>query len=455
MSENIIKPVVVAKPKIIIKSKKKKSRKGLIFGIIFLLIAATTSYILLKPKKDEGISIETEKISKRTVLQTVTATGIIDPDLQLKVTSEVSGEIIFLGVKEGDFVHKGQVIIKVNPQSFSAERDQAEAQVSSSLARVAQSEASLLRAIQEQTRIQGLYEKKLATTRELEITQSQVKIAEAEKLSSRYNVDQARAGVRRIMESLKKTTITAPISGVVTKLITKLGEKVVGAIQMSGTEIMTIADLSVIEAVVDVPETDVVQISLNDIADIEVDAIPNKKFKAVVSRIANSPKKSGLGTNEQMTNFEVRLRFINKDERLRPGLTSTATIGTDKKENVLTVPIQSVTTRDPKKESKKENSSKDDKEKEKEKNEDVKNVKLELNQKDKPKPIVFLKMGDSVVIKSVETGIRDDQYIEISSGLKENDEVVIGTYKAISQELEQGSKVKLEEKKKDKKESKK
>lgn len=375
--------------------------------------------------------------------------------MQLKVTSEVSGEIIFLGVKEGDFVHKGQVIIKVNPQSFSAERDQAEAQVSSSLARVAQSEASLLRAIQEQTRIQGLYEKKLATTRELEITQSQVKIAEAEKLSSRYNVDQARAGVRRIMESLKKTTITAPISGVVTKLITKLGEKVVGAIQMSGTEIMTIADLSVIEAVVDVPETDVVQISLNDIADIEVDAIPNKKFKAVVSRIANSPKKSGLGTNEQMTNFEVRLRFINKDERLRPGMTSTATIGTDKKENVLTVPIQSVTTRDPKKESKKENSSKDDKEKEKEKNEDVKNVKLELNQKDKPKPIVFIKMGDSVVIKSVETGIRDDQYIEISSGLKENDEVVIGTYKAISQELEQGSKVKLEEKKKDKKESKK
>ena len=218
---------------------------------------------------------------------------------------------------------------------------------------------------------------------------------------------------------------------------------------------MTIADLSVIEAVVDVPETDVVQISLNDIADIEVDAIPNKKFKAVVSRIANSPKKSGLGTNEQMTNFEVRLRFINKDERLRPGMTSTATIGTDKKENVLTVPIQSVTTRDPKKESKKENSSKDDKEKEKEKNEDVKNVKLELNQKDKPKPIVFIKMGDSVVIKSVETGIRDDQYIEISSGLKENDEVVIGTYKAISQELEQGSKVKLEEKKKDKKESKK
>ena len=207
MSENIIKPVVVAKPKIIIKSKKKKSRKGLIFGIIFLLIAATTSYILLKPKKDEGISIETEKISKRTVLQTVTATGIIDPDLQLKVTSEVSGEIIFLGVKEGDFVHKGQVIIKVNPQSFSAERDQAEAQVSSSLARVAQSEASLLRAIQEQTRIQGLYEKKLATTRELEITQSQVKICllyTSDAADERSSVD---LGGRRIIKKKKKVNI--------------------------------------------------------------------------------------------------------------------------------------------------------------------------------------------------------------------------------------------------------
>lgn len=438
--------------------KKKKSRKGLVFGLIFLVIAGVTAFILLKPKKDDGLAVETEKATKRTILQTVTATGIIDPDLQLKVTSEVSGEIIYLGVKEGDFVRKGEVIVRVNPQSFSAEKDQAEATVSSALVRVQQAEVSLLRAEQELNRTQGLFEKKLSTARELEVATSQVKIAEAEKLGAKYGVDQAKAGVRRIMESLKKTTITAPISGVVTKLSTKLGEKVVGAIQMNGTEIMTIADMSVTEAVVDVSENDVVQVALNDQTEIEIDAIPNKKYKAVVSRIANSPKKSGLGTNDQMTNFEVRLKFIEKDERLRPGMTATATVFTDKKENVLTVPIQSVTTRDPNKQKKKsdDEKNKNGDNKDDEKNDDVKNTRLEnTTQKEKPKPVVFVKQGDTVVMKPVEIGIRNDLYIEVLSGLQENEEVVSGSYRAISQELEQGSKVKLEDKDKEKNKGKK
>ena len=170
-----------------------------------------------------------------------------------------------------------------------------------------------------------------------------MRIAEAQLEAAEYQVQQAQANYRQVDESVKKTRIVAPISGVVTRLNVKEGEKVVGAIQMTGTEIMTIADLSVIEAVVDVVETDVVGIDVGDMAEIEVDALPNEKFRGVVSRIANSPKQAGMGTQDQLTNFEVRLRFLDPDVRFRPGMTATALITTQSRKNVVAVPIQAVT----------------------------------------------------------------------------------------------------------------
>lgn len=405
--------------------KKKKSRTGLIV-VIVVGVLALLAVVVMMSGDGEGarMKVETTTVENRTIVQTVTATGMIDPQTQVKVSPEVSGEIVYLGVEEGQSVQKGQVLVRINPQSMMAERDEAQALISGAQSRVAQSEAGLLRSEQELERVKLLFEKKLSTQQELDAATAQVKIARAELSSARYAVAQSQAGFRRVRQSLSKTTIVSPISGIVTKLNSKLGEKVVGAIQMTGTEIMTVADLSVIEAVVNVSENDVVQVSLGDTAEVEVDAIPGQKFKAVVNRIANSPKQSGLGTQEQITNFEVRLRFIVPDPRFRPGMTATATIETDKKTNVLAVPIQSVTTRD----TSKRVTIEDD---------EAKNVSVEkvTRKEEGPQPVVFVVQGGKALLRKVATGVRDDRYIEITSGLKAGDVVVSGSYKAITKDL--------------------
>jgi len=427
---------------------KKKSRTGLIVGIVLaVLLGSAIAAMVLRDSDGEGILVETEKVQRRDITQTVYGRGTIDPETQLVISSEVSGEIVFLGAKEGDVVQKGQVLVKINPQSMLAQQSEAQAAISGAQARLASAKAGLIRQQTELARIQQLFDKNLSTRQELDNAKSQVQVSEAEVDAAGFAVDQARANSRMVQESLNKTTIRAPITGTIVKLNSKVGEKVVGAIQMTGTEIMTIADLSVIEAVVDVSENDVVQVKLNDTADVEVDAIANEKFKAYVSQIANSPKKSGLGTTDQVTNFEVRVRFVNPDPRLRPGMTATATIKTATAKNVLSVPLQSVTSRD-------EDKEKDSIRAAEEEERSVKNVKLASKKEEKAQPMVFVKIGDSVTIRKVEYGIRDEQYYQITSGLNEGEEVISGGYKAISKDLEQGTKVRidLEAKKKEKNE---
>lgn len=419
---------------------KKKSRAGLIIGLIvgLLLIFAVVAF-LTRGTTTDAIAVETTPASARTIVQTVTATGVIEPQLQVIISPEVSGEIVYLGVQEGDHVSKGQVLLRINPQTVLAERDEVQAQIAGARSRMAQAEAGLIRNQQDLARVQQLFDKKLSTQQELDAAQAQVKIAQSEVAAARYAIAQTVASSRRVGQSLNKTTIVSPIAGVVTKLNSKLGEKVVGAIQMNGTEVMTVADLSVIEAVVNVSENDVVQVSMGDTAEVEVDAIPGQKFRAVVSRIANSPKQSGTGTQEQVTNFEVRLRFIEPDARFRPGMTATASIETEKKQNILSVPIQSVTTRDKKA-----------KDAEPEDENAAKNVKVEKAQKqksDEPEPIVFVRVRDRVYARKVTTGIRDDRYIEVLTGLKPGDEVVSGSYKAITKDLKDSSNVTVTPKK--------
>ncbi len=415
--------------------KRKRSRVALWVTLSTLLVVGIlVVMMLMRSGTLPSIEIETQRVFRTTILQTVTATGVIDPETQVNVSPEVSGEIVYIGVKEGDHVRKGQLIVRINPESMIAQRDEAQAVISASQARLAQSQASVLRSEQDLERQKQLAERKLTTLQELEAAETGVKISQAERDAARFNVQQSQAGLRRVRESLNKTSIYAPISGVVTKLHSKVGEKVVGAIQMSGTEIMTIADLSVIEAVVDVSENDVVQVSLSDTAELEVDAIPNQKFRAVVSRIANSPKQSGIGTQEQLTNFEVRVRFIDPDDRFRPGMTATAVIQTDKRENTLAVPIQAVTSREDTTGRDKFGINGES---------GVHNTQLEkaAEKSDKPVPIVFVRVGDSVQTRAVTTGIRDNRNIEIIGGLKPTDVVVIGTYKAISKDLQNGSRV--------------
>ena len=420
------------------KKKAKKRRRGLIVAIILVVLVGAIVASILGSQKEEGITVEVTAASYRPIVQTVTATGVIEPQTQLKISSEVSGEIVFLAVKEGDVVSQGEVLVRINPESMNAQLDQARAGISASQAREAQASANLMRAEADLGRLKQLAEKKLSTAQEMDASETQVRVARAELDAARFGTQQARANLRQMQDAVAKTTIVAPMSGVVTKLNSKLGEKVVGAIQMTGTEIMTIADLSVIEAVVDVSETDVVQVKLGDRAEIELDAIPDKKYTAVVSAIANSPKTTNSGLQqEQITNFQVRLHVTNADNRFRPGMTATATIQTARTERALAVPIQSVTARDPK-------DTLSDEAKEAEADDDAAtNVNLDRETRDdKPVPIVFVLSGDTVIARTVKTGIRDDQYIEVT-GVKPGEKIVSGSYKAVSKDLENGSKVVL------------
>jgi HlyD family secretion protein len=436
---------VPPQPPIAAQKKKKKGKKrgrGVIIAVAIIVLGIITVALLMSSKGEEGTTVEVTAASYRTIVQTVTATGVIEPQTQLKISSEVSGEIVYLAVKEGDVVSQGEVIVRINPESMNAQLDQGRAAISGAQAREAQAAANLMRAEADLGRLKQLFEKKLATAQEMDAAENQVRVARAEVDAARFGTQQSRASLRQMQESVAKTTIVAPMSGVVTKLNSKLGEKVVGSNMMAGTEIMTIADLSTIEAVVDVSETDVVQVSLGDPAEIEFDAIPDRKYRAVVSAIANSPKTSMGGmTQEQITNFQVRLRILEPDSRFRPGMTATATIQTERAEKVLAVPIQSVTAREEKDSLREEVSRAGD-------DQEATNVRLDQGSKpSRPDPVVFVRSGDSVIVRKVKTGVRDNEFIQVT-GLKPGEEVVSGSYKAISKDLENGSKIVIEKEKK-------
>lgn len=405
-------------------NKKSKKKKIIIFSILGLVIVTLVLVVILGSKKVPIISVQTEKVEKRTLTQSVTATGKIYPEVQVIITPEVSGEVVYLAVRDGQRVKKNDVLLKIKPDYYAARRDQMAAGVASST-------ASLNRVRSDYNRVRDLFEKKLVSDAELEQSKTAYEISKAQ-------YDQAKAALNQAEEDLMKTTIHAPMEGTVTQLKVETGERVLGTSQFQGTAVMTIADLSRMECRVDVGENDIVLISIGDTARIDIDAFPNQKFNGIVYEIANTAKTKGLGTQEEVTNFEVKIRIIDKDVLLRPGMSMTAKIETEKRENVLTVPIQSVTTRMPKK---------DEKIKEGDESPDVVVATLEkLKKKDEPavKEVVFVYNEGTVKMVEVKRGISDDSYIEITEGLKEDDKVISGSYKAISRELEDGSKVKLD-----------
>ncbi|MDP2207461.1 MAG: efflux RND transporter periplasmic adaptor subunit [Bacteroidota bacterium] len=409
-------------------NKKSKKKKIIIFSILGLVIVALVLVVILGSKKVPIISVQTEKVEKRTLTQSVTATGKIYPEVQVIITPEVSGEVVYLAVRDGQKVKKNDVLLKIKPDYYAARRDQMAAGVASST-------ASLNRVRSDYNRTKDLFEKKLVSDAELEQSKTAYEVSKAQ-------YDQAKAALNQTEEDLMKTTIHAPMEGTVTQLKVESGERVLGTSQFQGTAVMTVADLSRMECRVDVGENDIVLISIGDTARIDIDAFPNRKFNGIVYEIANTAKTKGFGTQEEVTNFEVKIRIIDKDVLLRPGMSMTAKIETDRRQNVLTVPIQSVTTRMPKK---------DEKKTEGDESPDVVIVTLEkLKKKDEPtvKEVVFLYNEGTVKMVEVKRGISDDSYIEITEGLKEDDKVISGSYKAISRELEDGSKVKLDFEKK-------
>ncbi len=421
------------------KSKKKSKKKLIIFGGLGLLVVVFIVIALVGGSKEEITMVQTEKVEKRDITQTVTATGTINPEFAVMITPEVTGEIIELPVQEGDPVKKGDLLIRIKGDQYQAQRERLEANLKSSEATLRIREAELKRLTLEYERVKELHTKELASNSELEIAESNYSTAVASQEQAEAVVLQSKAQLREVLETLYKTTIYSPLDGTVTQLNVELSERVLGSGFSQGTNIMTVANLNNMEAVVEVDENDVVLVSVGDTANVQVDAFGKDEFKGVVNQIGNSAQQTGFGTQEQVVNFEVKIRMIDIDPKLRPGMSCNADIETETVFDVVSVPLQSVTART---------------DIPTENGDDTTDVKSENGNKKRngngrnkePKEIVFLLDNGTVKMVVVETGISDDDYLEVTSGLEGDEEVVSGSYRAISRELEDGSKVRVEEK---------
>ncbi len=407
--------------------KKSKKKIFIISGIVVVL-AALGLVLFLGSKKEPIMPVQTEKVSRHTITQVVTATGKIQPEVQVKISPEVSGEIVILPVKEGQRVKKGDLLMKIKPDVYVAQRDQFSAQL-------LQAKAGLTKNELDYKRISSLFKKGLVSEAEHQQAEALYEGSKAEYARAKASLDQAE-------EALRKTTIFSPMDGTVSQLNSELGERVLGTQQFQGTDVMTIADLSRMEARVDVSENDVILVSIGDTARISVDAFPNQKVAAVVYEIANTAKSKGLGTQEEVTNFEVKMRIIDRSVQLRPGMSMTGDVETETRLNVLAVPIQSVTARAPKMDVKEESGDGQSG------TVVAANVGGKNRADNKPKEIVFLVDNGQVKAMPVKRGISDGAFIEIIDGVSEGSEVVSGSYKAINRELEDGTKVRVEEQKK-------
>jgi HlyD family secretion protein len=419
--------------------KQKKSKKKLyIFGGIGVLLVALILIALIGGSKEEIISVQTEKVEKRDITQTVSATGKINPEFKVAITPEVTGEIVALPVKEGDYVKKGDLLIKIKADSYIAAKDRANANLQGAKATLAMRKAELDKLTSDYSRVKELHAKSLSSDAELEAAKSSYLSSQASYEAAEANVSQMEAALKEAVEQLNKTTIYSPMTGTITKLNVELGERVLGSGFSQGTDMMTVSDLSNIEASVDVDENDVVLVSIGDTARIKVDAFGDRIFKGKVTEIGNSAISEGLGTQEQVVNFDVKIKLFEPDEQLRPGMSCNADIQTETRHNVLTVPIQSVTARNPS-ELHQEDEEGDGEVK-------VVDEKKNGSGMKKLQEIVFVVKNNKAEIMNVETGISDDNYIEIKSGLDTALQVVSGSYKAISRELADGSNVRVEEK---------
>ncbi len=405
---------------------KKSKKKFYIWSFIFIIIVGTILFFVFSTKGKDEIIIQTEKVKRRNITQTVIATGKIQPETSVKINAEISGEIVLLAVKEGMNVNKGQLLVKIKSEQYEAQVKQQEAGLNSQNTSLLISQAQLKKQQNDFLRIEELYKKNLVSKQEFDASKTSLEVSEQQVENQKFGIEQAEAALNQSKESLSKTTIFSPMNGTISELPIEIGERVSGSQFTQGTHILTVADLTKMEARVEVNENDVVLISIGDTARIEIDAFPQKKFNGIVYEIANTATTKGFGTQDEVTNFEVKIRIISTKENLRPGMSMTATIETETKQNVLSIPIQSVTA------------------KEDENENEYKNKKM--------KEIVFVVQNNSVKTKEVKRGISNDEHVEITNGLNENEEIVSGSFKAINRELEDGSKIKIDnEKKKNKK----
>lgn len=445
-------------------AKSTKRRKIIIFSVIGLTVAGLGAFAFLR-KREPVITIQTEKVTRRNLTELVTANGKIQPVIQVKISPEVSGEIIELPVKEGQCVTKGDLILKIKPDFYKANRSQAEAGYNSSLASQETTEARLRQAEADFKRVQGLFDTKLVSDSAFDEAKAAYDVAKAQLNSAIHQVEMSKASLASAQDNLDKTTIVSPLTGTISKLNSEVGERVVGTATMAGTEVMTIADLNEMEARVDIGEMDVVLLKAGQHVRLEVDAFKDRKFNGTVTEIANSSKSQIGGSSQEATKFEVKIR-IQEKEAFRPGMSVTAEIETRSRTNVLTVPIASVTTRLPEDKDKAKKGTKGgNKAGGSGTNSSVaassptngtpsegaselagdssSNTNSAKADKKGPKTIevVFLADKDRAKMVPVKIGISDENYWEILEGLQENQEVISGGIRAITRDLEEGKKI--------------
>lgn len=439
---------------------KKWKRIWIITGSI---IGVLIIYNLIANKDKNLVQVTAEKAASRSITETVTASGQVYPEFEVKISPDISGEVTELTVEEGDSVSRGQVLARIYADVYALQRDEAAARVGQSQATVANSRAALgavkadlNRAQQQYDRNKKLYDEKVISKAEFEQFEATLTSAKANYNAALQNIRSLQAGVQSSQtgltsanKTLGRATIVAPMNGVISSLKIEKGERVVGTAQMAGTEMMTVADMNTIEVRVDVGENDIVKVNIGDAADVEVDAYNDRKFKGFVTKIASSVKSSlgaGAGTTD-VTNYEVRIRLdkssyqdlltAGKKFPFRPGMNARADIKTMRKDNVVAVPIASVNAR-----VKGSDKSMADTKKENEKASTTDAAESDNNSE--MEEVVFMVMKDGVVKKRlVKTGIQDINYIEVASGIKPGDMIVTGPYSLISQTLKDGDKVKI------------
>jgi HlyD family secretion protein len=430
------------------KRRRSRRRRNILFGsggVVLLLIIG----LFIASKREKPIPVTTEKAVRRTILQTVSATGKIQPETEVKISPEVAGEIIELPVEDGMQVKKGDLLVKIKPDSYKALLEQQEAAISAAKATNLQQKATMMKTEHDFKRAEDLFDKKLISEQEYNAAEAAHDVAKNTYESSLHEIERAQASSSQARDQLSKTTIYSPMDGTVTVLNSKLGERLVATNQFAGTEVMRVADLSHMQAVVDVNENDVVNVKLGDKASVKIDAYADRKFKGVVQQIANTGKTTGAGTQEEVTNFEVKIRIDDHDVALRPGLSCTADIETNVTKDAVAVPMQSVTIR-----TGDSNLSPEEIERQKQKiasrdkgdnQAELSNERLEKQaekeEREKLAKVVFVKNGNKAHMVKVVTGIADDSYMEIKSGVQPGDEVISGSYSAISRKLKEGAKV--------------
>ena len=435
-------------PPQVAKKRRARRKRYIIFGSIGLIVLWIVVSIILS-KREKPIPVTTEKAVRKTILQTVSATGKVQPETEVKISPEVAGEIIDLPVEDGMRVKKGDLLVKIKPDSYKALLEQQEAAISSAKATNLQQKASMVKSEQDLKRADDMFAKKTISVQEYNAAQAAYDVAKNTFESSLHMIEQAEASSSQARDALSKTTIYSPIDGTVTILNSKLGERVVATNQFAGTEVLRVADLAHMEARVDVNENDVVNVKVGDKSDVKIDAYADRKFHGTVYQIANTGTTTGAGTQEEVTNFQVKIRIDDHDVTLKPGLSCTADIETNMVKDVVAVPMQAVTIR-----TGDSNLSPEEIEKKKQKvaqrdkgdnSADLVNERQEKaaqkEEREKLVKVVFVKKGSKAQLVKVTTGIADDTYMEIKSGVQPGDEVVSGSYSAISRKLKDGAKI--------------